>query len=93
MRRSSWVALIGALVLLGLFAWTTLRSTHVECEVCVNYRGLKECATGAGPTRVPKRHLATLRSKREVDLATAMIVPGMLSLGGGRRKVEHDDGR
>jgi hypothetical protein len=42
--------LIAALALLGLvalLAWSTLSSQRAQCEVCVEFRGRRNCATAS----------------------------------------------
>jgi hypothetical protein len=35
-------------VLLGYFLWTSLASQRYICEICVEYRGKRNCATASG---------------------------------------------
>ena len=45
--------LIAAAALLGLvalLAWSTLSAQRVECDVCMVFRGQRNCATASGAT-------------------------------------------
>ncbi len=44
----AWITLIVAFT--GFLAWTTLAGQKVECEVCVEYKGQRNCATASHTT-------------------------------------------
>lgn len=37
--------------LVGILAWLTLGAQQVQCEVCMDFKGRKNCATAAAATR------------------------------------------
>ena len=56
-----FVALAVAAALLALLAWSTLSSQRAECEVCVTFRGQRNCAaaSAASPAEAARSAQAT----------------------------------
>lgn len=51
MRSPARLLTIAAVVLfVGFLLWTTLGAQQVECEVCVEYGGQRNCATASNET-------------------------------------------
>ena len=47
-KTLGWLALVAAFF--AFLAYTTLSAQKVECEVCVEYNGLRNCATASHET-------------------------------------------
>ena len=66
----------GGLVVLALLlpaawmTWSVLSHTTVECEVCIEYRGGRQCRRAEGPDRTSCQRTAT-------DNACAFLASGM----------------
>ena len=45
MSRSTTLTVVGLAVLVAVLAWSTLRSQTAECTVCVEFGGMRNCAT------------------------------------------------
>lgn len=48
LKPLAWIALV--LAFTGFLAWTTLSGQKVECEVCVEFNGKRNCATASHAT-------------------------------------------
>jgi hypothetical protein len=46
-RILTWAVLLGFVAFL---AWTTVSAQKVECEICVEFAGGRNCATTTGPS-------------------------------------------
>jgi hypothetical protein len=60
-----WIVAIGAIVLLGVLAYSTYQQTGKEYEVCVNFRGASKCATARGATMEQ-----AVRSAQDIDCSS-----------------------
>lgn len=47
-KTIGWTAVVLAFV--GFLAWSTLSAQKVECDVCVEYNGQRNCATASHST-------------------------------------------
>ena len=70
MSKPTLVALLFGLAVLGVLIYSTLGLGQYSCEVCVTYRGQKNCATSSAPTEEEAIRTAT-------DVACAPISSGM----------------
>jgi len=49
MKKSRAFALVGAIVLLlGGLIYGSMNSIQTECELCVEFNGMRQCRTGSG---------------------------------------------
>lgn len=49
--KGSLVTLVSLIVLAGVLGWLTLGAQQFECEVCIEFKGRRNCATAAGATK------------------------------------------
>lgn len=68
--RNTILALAGIVIFIGLLVYLSLGQKQVRVEVCVEYRGQKNCRTASGPTEEQAIRTAT-------DNACATITNGM----------------
>jgi hypothetical protein len=64
-QRSShvrWIIALGAIVLIGILAYSTLQQTRERYEVCMAFKGATHCATAAGSS-----YDQAVRSAQEID--------------------------
>jgi hypothetical protein len=57
-----WIIALGAVVLLGVLAYSTFQQTRERYEVCVDFKGTTHCATAAGSS-----YDQAVRSAQEID--------------------------
>jgi hypothetical protein len=57
-----WIIALGAIVLIGILAYSTLQQTRERYEVCMVFKGGTHCATAAGST-----YDQAVRSAQEID--------------------------
>jgi hypothetical protein len=57
-----WIAGLGAVVLIGILAYSTLQQTREKYEVCMAFKGATHCATAAG-----SNYDQAIRSAQEID--------------------------
>ncbi len=49
--KSSLLTIVSLLALAGVLGWLTLNVQQVECEVCIEFKGRRNCATAAAATK------------------------------------------
>lgn len=57
-----WIMALGAIVLVGVLAYSSFQQTRQTFEVCMNFKGASHCATAAGAT-----YDQAVRSAQEID--------------------------
>lgn len=59
MKRSIKIIVIaGVLLVVGYLIWGSTHLVQAECEVCVEFRGQRQCRRGTGPTQPEARDAA-----------------------------------
>ena len=64
-KQMRWIMILGALVLIGILAYSTYQQTGKEYEVCVAFRGATKCSTARGST--PEQ---AIRSATDIDCSS-----------------------
>lgn len=49
--KGTLVTIVSLIVLAGILGWLTVSVQQVECDVCIEFKGRRNCATAAGPSR------------------------------------------
>ena len=49
--KGSLLTIVSLVVLAGVLGWMTLGVQQVECEVCMEFNGRRNCATAAAATK------------------------------------------
>ena len=57
-RPRALVGVAVVLAILALFTWRTLAAQRAECEVCVAFRGQRNCASASAPSEREARESA-----------------------------------
>ena len=70
MSKTTLIAILFGLVVLGVLIYSTMGLRQVSCEVCMTFQGETNCATAAAPTKQEATRTAT-------DTACAPISAGM----------------
>lgn len=71
MQRSITIlVVIGVALVLGYLVWSSTHLVQAECEVCVEFRGQRECRRGTGPTQEEARDAGQ-------KAACGLMAPGM----------------
>lgn len=70
MSKTTLLAILFGLAVLGVLVYSTMQLGQVSCEVCMTYNGMDRCATAAAPTRQEAVRSAT-------DTACAVLSSGM----------------
>ena len=66
----TWIGLAVGALLLGALVYGSMASVQAECELCVEFRGQRQCRRGAGADQVDARAAA-------VRAACAVMASGM----------------
>lgn len=70
MSKTTLIAILFGLAVLGVLIYSTMGLRQVSCEVCMTFQGRTNCATAAAPTREEATRTAS-------DVACAPIAAGM----------------
>jgi hypothetical protein len=57
-----WIMILGAIVLIGVLAYSSMQQTHHKSEVCMSFNGATHCATATGANSSQ-----AVRSAQEID--------------------------
>jgi hypothetical protein len=57
-----WIVALGAIVLIGILAYSTLQQTRERYEVCTSFKGETHCAIASGSS-----YDQAVRSAQEID--------------------------
>lgn len=59
-RRAAWFGgAVVVLLLFGALVYGSMRSMQAECELCVEFRGQRQCRRGSGTDRADAERAAT----------------------------------
>ncbi len=61
-NKVRWIVALGAIVLIGILAYSTLQQTRERYEVCMSFKGGTHCATASGSS-----YDQAVRSAQEID--------------------------
>jgi hypothetical protein len=61
-RRVQWIIAAGAIVLIGVLAYSSFQQMRERYEVCVTFKGATHCAMAAGSS-----YMQAVRSAQEID--------------------------
>jgi hypothetical protein len=70
MNKTTLIAIVFGLIVLGVIIYSTMNLQQYSCEVCITYRGQNNCSTAAGTSQEEATRTAT-------DVACAPISNGM----------------
>jgi hypothetical protein len=51
MKTTTWLAIAFGLVVVGFIVFSTFNQERVRCQVCVSFRGQKDCRTASATNR------------------------------------------
>jgi hypothetical protein len=57
-----WIAVLGAVALIGVLAYSSFQQTRERYEVCMSFKGVTHCATAEG-----SNYNQAVRSAQEID--------------------------
>lgn len=52
MKKSAMLTILALVALTGVLGWLSMEIGQVECEVCMDFKGRRNCATAAAPTEM-----------------------------------------
>jgi hypothetical protein len=70
MNKTTLIAILFALLVLGVLIYSSLNLQQYSCEVCISYQGRNNCSTASGTSEEEATRTAT-------DVACAPITSGM----------------
>ena len=70
MNKTTLIAILFSLIVLGVLIYSTMNLQQYSCEVCITYQGQNNCSSAAGTSREEAIRTAT-------DVACAPITNGM----------------
>ena len=71
MKNTTWLGIAFALVVLGYLVMSSFRRQAYRCEICITYKGQRDCGTGAAQTEPEAIRTAT-------TIACAQIAGGII---------------
>lgn len=71
MKKTTWLALVFAVLVLGYLITSSFRKQAYRCQICITYNGRRDCGTGAAQTEMEAVRTAT-------TTACAVIASGII---------------
>jgi hypothetical protein len=59
MKKTTWLGIAFGVLVLGYLVISSFRSVPYRCEVCIAFKGRRDCRTGAAQTREEALRTAT----------------------------------
>ena len=67
MKRTTWLALLFAALVLGYLVTSSLRRNPFRCQVCITFKGRRDCGTGSAQTEMEARRTATMTACAQIS--------------------------
>ena len=71
MKRTTWLAILFVVLVLGYLVVSSFQRQAYRCQVCITYKGRRDCGTGAAQSESEARRTAT-------TIACAQIASGII---------------
>lgn len=71
MKKTTWLGILFAVLVLGYLVMSSFKKQPYRCEVCITFKGRRDCGTGAAQTETGARQTAT-------TIACAQISGGVI---------------
>ena len=71
MKKTTWLGILFAVLVLGYLVMSSFRGQPYRCEVCIAFKGRRDCGTGAAQTEMDARRTA-------ITIACAQISGGVI---------------
>jgi hypothetical protein len=70
-KKTTWLGILFAVLVLGYLVMSSFRRQAYRCEVCITYKGRRDCGSSAAQTEMAARQTAT-------TIACAQISSGVI---------------
>ena len=60
MKKTTWVGILFAVLVLGYLVTSSLSPQPFHCKVCITYKGQTQCASASGKTKEETRRTAVM---------------------------------
>jgi hypothetical protein len=70
-KKTTWLGILFAVLVLGYLVMSSFRKQAYRCQVCITYKGRRDCGTGAAQTEMQARQTA-------ITIACAQIAGGII---------------
>ena len=71
MKKTTWLGIAFLVLVLGYLVMSSFRKQAFRCQVCITFKGRRDCGTGAAQTEMDARRTAT-------TIACAQISGGVI---------------
>ena len=59
MKKTTWLGIVFALAVLGYLVMSSFQRQAYRCQICITYKGQRDCGTGAAQTEAEAVRTAT----------------------------------
>ncbi len=67
MKKTTWLAILFALLVLGYLVSSSFKRQAFRCQVCITYKGRRDCGTGAAQTEMEALRTATTTACAQIS--------------------------
>ena len=67
MKRTTWLAVLFAVLVLGYLVTSSMKRQPFRCQVCITFKGNRDCATGAAESEADALRAATMTACAQIS--------------------------
>jgi len=67
LKKTTWLGLLFAVLVLGYLVISSFQKQPYRCQVCVTFRGRRNCATSAAQSRMEAQRSATMTACAQIS--------------------------
>jgi len=60
MKKTTWLGILFVVLVLGYLVVSSFKKQAFRCQVCITYKGRRDCGTGAAQSETEARRTATM---------------------------------
>ena len=67
MKKTTWLAILFVVLVLGYLVTSSFHKQAFRCQVCITFKGRRDCGTGAAQTSMEARRTATTTACAQIS--------------------------
>lgn len=67
MKKTTWIGILFAVAVLGYLVSSSFKRQPFRCQVCITFKGNRDCATGAAQNEMEAQRTATMTACAQIS--------------------------
>jgi hypothetical protein len=67
LKRTTWLGILFAVLVLGYLVTSSFKKQAFRCQVCITYKGRRDCGTGAAQTEMEAQRTAIMTACAQIS--------------------------